>query len=454
MIDNIKTFTEGGLYWYNMAIKFNEKEFFMFNWGKKRELKSGVIEKQISYMMAVPRKEDDIKDPDEIIKRLKESELFITEKTEVDSVIKAQVLYLGKSYNIDIIPENYELSPMYTINHHLTEENYGILENSRMGLTVAMTFSDDILESYHLQLKILYCILPDMAAAIDFCSEKVLSGVWIRLAAESSIAPSPDYIYTIQAVSGEKGEVWLHSHGLHRCGAIEVEILNSDKDNYNNHYYILQTLAKRIISNNTFIDEEDSIWAGRMNNGDDIVATWIDFKEAVKKYPKNLTGGVNDRKEGHNKDTGVVYLYLCEDDFNKKKYTHVSAINEYITDNLLMMYTNEETARMAALAKDRVQYFINAIKDSEIEGLMKIGLEVDEEFKNEDDTFREHIWFHVLDINEDNIHAVLTQEPYYIKDLKADTEMDVNLKDLTDWILYTPKGQVTPDSIYLLEMEN
>lgn len=29
--------------------------------------------------------------------------------------------------------------------------------------------------------------------------------------------------------------------------------------------------------------------------------------------------------------------------------------------------------------------------------------------------------------------------------------MELNLKDLTDWILYTPDGQITPDSVHLLE---
>lgn len=47
--------------------------------------------------------------------------------------------------------------------------------------------------------------------------------------------------------------------------------------------------------------------------------------------------------------------------------------------------------------------------------------------------------------------GILTQEPYYIKDLKAETEMGVDLRHLTDWILYTPKGQITPDNAYLLE---
>ena len=292
-----------------------------------------------------------------------------------------------------------------------------------------------------------------MAGMIDFCTERVLSGVWVKLAAQSMIQPSPDYLYAVQAVSNGNGQVWLHTHGLNRCGAIEVEILDSDQENYQNHSSILQTLGKRIISDHTFIEEEDAFMVGRMNNGAYIVATWIAYEEALKLYPKDILGGIQDRKDGHNEATGVVYLYLSEKDFENKKYRHVSAINEYLSDNVLMMYSNEETLRMSALAKERLHYFSNAIKNEDTEGIMKIGLEVDEEYKQEEG-FREHIWFHIKEINGSKAQAVLTQEPYYIKDLHEDAEMEVDLNDLTDWILLTPEGSVTPDSVYLLEKDS
>ena len=423
----------------------------MFGFKKKRELRNGVIEKTTSYMMAVPRDIEIIKNPNEIIERLKNSSLFVVENVEFRQNIEAIIEYEEEAYKVEIIPETYELGPMYTINHHLSEENYNIITQSDSGLTVAMTFGEDILKSYHLQLKILYTIVPNMAGVIDFCVERVLSSIWVKLAVEASVPPSPDYIYTVQAVSGKNNDVWLHTHGLNRCGAIEVEVVNSDTENYKNHFYILQTLGKRIISDNTFIDEEDAFWIGRMNNGDDIVATWIDYNEALKMYKRDMVGGFNDRKEGHNENTGIVYLYLSEEDFKNKKYRHVSEVNEYISDNMLMMYTNEETLRMSVLAMDRIEYFIEAIKNEQIEGLVKIGLEVDEEYKNDDDTFREHIWFHIKEIDGLKAQAILTQEPYYIKDLHAETEMEIDLNNLTDWILYTPNGEIAPDSVYLLE---
>lgn len=423
----------------------------MFGKKKKRELKSGVIEKTVSYMMGVPRDDKTMEDPVKVIERLKNSDLFTVKDVEFNENLNVKILYKDEIYNVELIPETYEISGMYTVNHHLTEENYKAITESEIGLTVAMTFGNSILDAYHLQLKILYAAVPDMVGVIDFCSEKILSSVWTKITSESPVPPSPDYIYSVQAISGEKNDVWLHTHGLNRCGSIEVEILDSDAENYKNHFYILQTLAKRVISDNTFINEEEAFWIGRMNNGEDLVVTWIDYNEALKMYDKDIIGGAKDREESHNKDTGVAYIYLTEKDYEKKKYRHVSCVNEYISDNLLMMYTTEETLRMSILAMDRIKYFIDGIKNEENQGIMKIGLEVDEEYKNEDDTFREHIWFHVKDIDGLKAKGVLTQEPYYIKDLKSGTEMELDLNHLTDWVLYTNKGQITPDSVYLLE---
>ena len=153
----------------------------MFGFKKKRELRNGVIEKTTSYMMAVPRNIEIIKNPNEVIERLKNSSLFVVQNVEFRQNIEAIIEYEEEAYKVEIIPETYELGPMYTINHHLSEENYNIITQSDSGLTVAMTFGEDILKSYHLQLKILYTIVPNMAGVIDFCVERVLSSIWVKL---------------------------------------------------------------------------------------------------------------------------------------------------------------------------------------------------------------------------------------------------------------------------------
>ena len=53
-------------------------------------------------------------------------------------------------------------------------------------------------------------------------------------------------------------------------------------------------------------------------------------------------------------------------------------------------------------------------------------------------------------MREDGIVATLTNEPYYISGLKKGDTALYPYEDITDWIIYTPEGRITPDDVYLL----
>lgn len=94
---------------------------------------------------------------------------------------------------------------------------------------VIMPFGKDHKSSFHFQLKLIDALMPEPVAIIDESAEQIFSGQWAHLAAASNTPPSPQYIYQIHAVTDEKDEVWLHTHGLARCGLPEIEILDAGK---------------------------------------------------------------------------------------------------------------------------------------------------------------------------------------------------------------------------------
>ena len=54
---------------------------------------------------------------------------------------------------------------------------------------------------------------------------------------------------------------------------------------------------------------------------------------------------------------------------------------------------------------------------------------------------------------EDNIlNLKLTQEPYDIAALHEGDEGTYFLEEMTDWLLYTPFGRISPNMIYLLDI--
>ncbi len=417
---------------------------------------SGTIKKQPSYIMAVPYDDSVLNDTEAFIAKIKQLtyiKLLSTKTTGYGFEIVFE--YDNEEYAFNVAVGTFRLPELYRISHDFTEKEIKAMESAKRGLFSKMVFGNDNGKSFHLQIKLLLSLIPDVAGIVDDSAEKMLSGRWARLAVKSNVPPSPDYLYSVQAVSGKENDVWLHTHGLTRCGGIDIEVLNSDKENYNAHYNVLNTLAQRIISEGEFIEEFQPMYIARVSDDDIIVATWISYERALKQYPATILGGADDRIDGHNSNTGVVYLYLSQSDCDNKKLTHVSHFNELLAANPMQMLTSEETKRMKTLAIERIDYLIDISKkitDYEKAGiLVKVGLEVDEEFKDGD--MKEHIWFEAksFDENEKTFMAELTQEPYYVAALKPGDIRKCTFEEITDWMAFLDGDRITPDCVYKLE---
>lgn len=410
--------------------------------------------KEKSFMLVLPHKEKQIKDVGVIIDNLKKASDFSVGDISFDKgTISTNITYLEETFNVEIFPEEFHMFDMFRTQHLFKDLDIKKIEKSKVGICVAMTFSDDYLTSYHLQLKIVNCIVSDALAVLDFCSEKILSSRWAKLAAESSVPPSPRYLYTVQAIS-EGDCVWLHSHGLNRCGITELEIINSTKEHYDNQYSIIESLASRLMDASELPKEKDPIFLARLTDEISLVVTLVPWKEALQSCEDIDIGGFADRQDGHNENTSVIFVYPSKDDYENGHYEHVSIYNEVLAENPIYMLTTKETERMKALAFERFDYVRNALKNKKNKVLIKIGLEIDDEYRTEengtDDESKEHIWFVIKEINGDIITAELTQEPYYINGLHTGHIGKYNLSDMTDWLIFTPDMRITSDEVYVL----
>ena len=407
-----------------------------------------------SYMMAVPRRPEDILSRDEVLARLVAAKDFSAGAIEIAEETGNAVFpvtYHDRQYFVEIHVEDYEIPHLYTINHHFTEESIQIMEESRLGLLVEMAFDEEIQESFHLQLKIMNQLVPEMAGVIDFSAERLLSPVWAAMAAQSQVPPAPNYLFGIQAISDEEDKgVWLHTHGLLRCGFVELEVLGSDHENYGNHAVMLEAMASRAICEGEMPEEGEAVYLASLPNGGAIVATWQDWKKALVYCEKGCLGGYEDRENDHNEARGVMCVYPSPEDYEQKHCVPLTELDEEWFDNPLLMISNEETERMSALARERVIYLKMGLQLPGTAALAKIRLDVDEDKLEEAGTSYEHIWFEVLKMDGDQMELRLTQEPYYVDGLHEGSEMTAGTDLLTDWILYTENGTVTPDSAYLL----
>jgi len=417
----------------------------------------GKIENTTAYMLAIPRNEADIESPDKLFAHLRGAKDFTLMNISHDEELDCPTLYIAykeEIYLIAVEPADFNYDEGY-FKHKLSDENIEELEAATTGLQLSMLFSKHALDSYHLLLKVLYCLVPDLIGVYNCNSFMLLSPLWVRTAAEAATPPAPSYLYTIHAVSDDNGKVWLHTHGLNCCGVMDLEIIETDKEHYSKHGDVLTNMADNAISKGTLADEKELIYTGSLASGEYLVTTWVNWREGLKMYDENIMGGIKDREdEAHAQDTGLVFAYLSEGDYKKGKYTPLTKIKEEEWENPLYMVSDEETLRMSELARERLPYLREGLKRDGAQAIVKIGLDVDKDSLEEAGCDHEHIWFEVDEITGDRISGSLIQEPYFVASMHEGSTGTYTFDKLTDWILYVDDQKITPDSVYLLSLLN
>ena len=404
-----------------------------------------------SFMIVIPVKCDDIHDPGVFLTNLEKSEEITLVNTDMDEgrglIIDLSVK--DRPYRICVYPTMLQIPSYVRSVHSFTKKESEAIDAAESGLAVTMDYSGDTAVCFHDQLRIINAMFPEILAVLDCPSEKMLSGRWVAMAASSDTLPSPRYLFTVQAVSDDSGEVWLHSHGLKRAGMYELEILGSDENNYNTHYQIIETFAYRMLESGGSIFPGDPVYIGQAA-GHYLVGTAVDWKEALQYYPNVTVGSTEDRDDGvHDEDTCVIMMYRNTDDAEKRNYTPVQAFNPLLKQNPVFLLSGQETERMKNLAIERFSFAEKGFKNKDNVVIVKIGVITDKEHWDGDTPQREHLWFDLKEVKEDGIVAELTNEPYYISGLKKGDTALYPYEDITNWIIYTPEGRITPDDAYL-----
>ena len=309
------------------------------------EFVKGTIKKQPSLMMVVPINVENIINPEFIYYNLKNSKEFdkvyfyFNEKKKQPGI---KIKYDGDEYNISFCIENFNINQnFFNLTHCISQKNIDALRKAPLGVMTSMIFGSSPVKSYFLQLKVLNCIAPDSAGIIDFSAEKIYSPIWANMACESSAAPSLTYIYSIQAVSDNKN-VWLHTHGLKRCGFLELEILASSKKNYISHSDMLNEMAISVISNNNLPNELEPIFVASLPSGEVIVNTWLSYKKGIKMYEKNILGSGKNRKHFHDKNSALIFNYPNKSYYKKNTPVKISDLDDNFFNNPLVMKKPKE----------------------------------------------------------------------------------------------------------------
>lgn len=419
------------------------------------------IKNTLSYTMVIPKNSSEIENLDTIAEKLETTcpkynlEFISLEHNDNLNCRMAIVKYLNKEFKINFFKEtitkrNQEHLQVY---HKLTYAEKETLEKNTIdGITVAMDFSQGNFHpvvGMHIQLKFMCCLVDDMSYCIDFNAERILSGVWCGIQAKSQTPPSLKYLYTVQGVGSDTDDnkVWLHTHGLNRCGFIEFEIMDSNTELANDHAIILSNFSDWIISNPKPIEEGTPIVIGKDIHENNIVLTWINWMDANKQYDKMLIGGRNYRDKEHSGAIGTIYALESVD---STKLIPLSEVDTSEYKNILMSLPEQENVRISTMAKERINFLRNWSALSSAKAKVKIAFQIKDDIAEKCGANFEHLWCDLHKIDKDSVYCEVEQKPRYVDTVKEGEKIKISLNNLSDWYLEVDNMQVTPDSVYQL----
>lgn len=368
----------------------------------------------------------------------------------------------GADWQVDAVWDDGELrlplriysveSDHHFVDVHLTlgnldEEEAAALQDCARAVGVEADFDvDRPLDSFHAQLRVLDALAPETLGLVDRSACVVRKAGWLADAARAGVPPHPNTLYTIHQVVPESDTApcWLHTHGLHRCGVIELDILDAPRDEAGLMGQLLNTTAGMLLDRGV-PDPDDPFVVGL-----DMELAWLDPATALRKLPRPRGGGGReDRDDIHSDDRGVLVV--------KQKgmlwgfrYRSPAIFLPTLQNHPILYVSDLETSRRTALAHERLGLYLDLFArfaDEEFAVfLVKLGLDTPS-------GVREHPWFELHGVDGDAFDATCTNEPRDIPDLAQGQRGRFPIAAMSDFTLLGPFGQVGPDGLPRLARE-
>jgi hypothetical protein len=402
-----------------------------------------------SFLVAILPKERENLTVESITTQLMESGLSVKEvkKSEKPSIEAAE-------WQLDVTMEGNDLPthalmklPTIPLNEgfkylpFVDDELVAKTRESKFSFGLETILEGHPLYAFHDQIKKICNLAPDALVFMDENAFVARDTERFHEIAKSKAPPSPAAMYNIHFVTKDNkpdSPVWMHTHGLRRCGLFEIELLSVPNESAELIYNILVTTAAMWMEKG--MPPPDRSFA--VGHGIEIV--WLPWEEAIKTI-KNEPGDSQDRNEPHNYPTACLFASKKK----KKYYEKLSYFLPILTQHPVFFRSNAETQRMATLAEERFDIFRELFakygKEKDWDFVVKIGYLTDS-----DSGSGEHLWFEVQDIMEDSIEAILTNEPYDIKRMKKGDRGIHKLEGMSDFHIYCPFGAFNPESISIL----
>jgi uncharacterized protein YegJ (DUF2314 family) len=285
---------------------------------------------------------------------------------------------------------------------------------------------------------------PDGVVAVDDSSTLF----WSAAMLDDELAHDADLdiesLYTLHAVQDGRapGRVeWLHTHGLEELGAFDVDVLEPSPLFVDNCGDPLRALAFAALEG-TIAPGVDRFRLVQPNGDVRLVPADRYQAEAAPEHQKLRTPD-----EVHSGRRAV----LCEPVGGllgrwRTRPTPSRFLSSVDSVAFVIPFSTSATDLMAERAKQTFTVFRRLKEEFDSFGLptaVKLGYDVEGGRPND----REHLWFVVHHVFENKVDATVANAPHRVPGLTLGQRGEFELERLTDWMIQSPEGPMTPRNI-------
>lgn len=239
----------------------------------------------------------------------------------------------------------------------------------------------------------------------------------------------PESLFVIHAITNDGPEdrrqpYWLHTHGLAEVGGFDVDILAPHKDFVVGD--VFRAMALLILSGEVAPDTPEFMLA----YGQDpvkLVPVGEFHRSASKKHAQ-----LRDNDEWHRENRSVV----CD----AGRAVAPAKLFQRPSDGLMLPFSDEATQLMAARARATWAACLGYCKELapvEPQQIVKVGLPIK-------GGGHEHAWFEVNAAGDRHFEATLLNDLRQVQGIAKGKKAKLPVEMLTDWLVATPFGNVTP----------
>ena len=285
---------------------------------------------------------------------------------------------------------------------------------------------------------------PDGVIAFD--TESTL--VWSQAMLDDEVAHDADLdieaLYVIHAVRAEADDTrvtWLHTHVLEGLGAFDFDVLQPSREFVGACADPLRALAFAALDG-AISPSTDSFMLTSPGGEIRLVPADRFQAEAAPEHRQ-----LRDGDAAHSGRRAVV----CDPVgglFNlwRKRPTPSRFLSTVVEPAGVMPFSTAATELMADRARRTLQVFEGLrgeFASLKLPCVAKLGYEVAGGGPND----REHLWFEVHGVAGGKIDATLANTPHNVPHLQAGQRGEHDVERLTDWLILSPEGQMTPRNL-------